>query len=339
MKVVSSVLTKYNANELIRTILILVVLYMSKRFGAILGNVRSIVRKFRQSPIKNEVLQKRVEAAFGKSLKLQLDCKTRWNSTEAMLERYLKLFDCINETLVELKVENPVSREDADSMSALLEALRPIRFVSEAMGRRDATLLTAEGSLFFLFSKLKKQESPIALELYQAVRQRISERRNVKVVSVMRFLKDGTTTSTCEELPILPRAQIVKAINDDFNIFINPGEQERDGIEFVEKPKTLEEELQSCIDEHSGKNNQLELVPDRSKIIQKELNLFEASKQLPPNLKTIYGALSTIKPTSIESERIFSDVGNICTKKKASMSDDTIDTLSFLKSFFRAEDS
>lgn len=313
-------------------------MYTSVRFGAILVKVRQIVRKFRQSPIKNEVLQKRVRAAFGKPLKVQLDCKTRWNSTEAMLERYLQLYDCIDETLKELKIQNPVTRDDADSISSLLAALKPIRLVSEAMGRRDATLLTAEGSLFFLFAKLKEQVSSIASELYQAVRRRISERRNVSVVSVLRFLHDGTTTSSCEELPILSRAQTIKALKEDFKRFIMAANSEYDEVSIIEKPKTLQEELQTCIDERTSKYKQPEAeVRDCSKILQKEVNLFEATKQLPPNLKMIYDALLTIKPTSIDSERIFSDAGNICTKKKCSMSDKSIDALSFLKCFFREE--
>lgn len=92
-----------------------------------------------------------------------------------------------------------------------MNALQPIKLASDALGRRDVTILTAEGTLSFLFNKLKQQSTPIADELYDAILRRIGERHNKKLVSVMRFLNNRSTSSSTE-LPVLARTQLLKFI-------------------------------------------------------------------------------------------------------------------------------
>ena len=52
-------------------------------------------------------------------------------------------------------------------------------------------------------------------------------------------------------------------------------------------------------------------------------------------LQICYDALKTIAPTSVESERSFSAAGLICTKIRTRLNDETIDTLCFLKAYFK----
>jgi hypothetical protein len=54
----------------------------------VIVKIRKIVKMFRRSPLKNEVLQNHVKVDHGKELQLFLDTKTRWNSLVAMLERF-----------------------------------------------------------------------------------------------------------------------------------------------------------------------------------------------------------------------------------------------------------
>lgn len=62
--------------------------------------VRKICRTFRKSPKKNDYLQDFVmDINNGQRLNLILDVKTRWNSLLHMLERFLKLKDCIPSAL------------------------------------------------------------------------------------------------------------------------------------------------------------------------------------------------------------------------------------------------
>ena len=48
-----------------------------------------------------------------------------------------------------------------------------------------------------------------------------------------------------------------------------------------------------------------------------------------------YKWLKGIVATSVESERVFSTVGNIVTKVRSRLNDDTVDAMCFLKCHFR----
>ena len=75
---------------------------------------------------------------------------------------------------------------------------------------------------------------------------------------------------------------------------------------------------------------------DRSiKYVNKEFSVFESTRKCISNLETLFQCLKTIQPTSFESERAFSACGLFVTKLRSSLNDNTIDTLCFLKSYYK----
>jgi hypothetical protein len=52
---------------------------------------RRIIKIFKKSPLKNDLLQQHVILQEGRQLSQILDCVTRWNSLVKMLERFLLL--------------------------------------------------------------------------------------------------------------------------------------------------------------------------------------------------------------------------------------------------------
>ena len=75
-------------------------------------------------------------------------------------------------------------------------------------------------------------------------------------------------------------------------------------------------------------------VREIAKIIRKELNCFKQEKVRGKYLNLIYKYLLTIRPTSVEAERAFSAAGLLCTKIRSSLSDESINTLCFLRAHF-----
>ena len=65
-------------------------------------SAENIVRLYRNSPAKHSILQKYVVEEKGKELILLIDCKTRWNSLLAMIERFIYLQKPINKALVDI---------------------------------------------------------------------------------------------------------------------------------------------------------------------------------------------------------------------------------------------
>uniref|UniRef100_T1ITW5 BED-type domain-containing protein n=1 Tax=Strigamia maritima TaxID=126957 RepID=T1ITW5_STRMM len=68
-----------------------------------------------------------------------------------------------------------------------------------------------------------------------------------------------------------------------------------------------------------------------TKTIQRELNLYAESGKLSENLQLLQDSLKTVQPTSTESERVFSISSTFCSKKRAGMSDHSLNVLCFLK--------
>ena len=66
----------------------------------------------RNSPLKNDRLQDFVKNEFNEEFKLILDCKVRWNSLLAMIERFLKLENCISKALRVIASTENVFEED-----------------------------------------------------------------------------------------------------------------------------------------------------------------------------------------------------------------------------------
>lgn len=71
-----------------------------------------------------------------------------------------------------------------------------------------------------------------------------------------------------------------------------------------------------------------------SQFVKKEFVLFEKTGVLSEPLKLLKNALLTIKPTSVEAERVFSTGGKFLSPLRSRMTDDTINALIFLKYYF-----
>ena len=67
---------------------------------------------------------------------------------------------------------------------------------------------------------------------------------------------------------------------------------------------------------------------------QAELALFSSSGKRGTFLQAAYSYLMTVPPTSVEAERAFSAAGLFVTKLRSRLSDNSIDTLCFLRAFY-----
>lgn len=68
----------------------------------LIKKIRSIVKMFKNSSVKNEILQRYVKLEFEHELVLLLDTKTRWSSLAKMLRRFYNLRNCIKKALVDI---------------------------------------------------------------------------------------------------------------------------------------------------------------------------------------------------------------------------------------------
>ena len=71
--------------------------------------------------------------------------------------------------------------------------------------------------------------------------------------------------------------------------------------------------------------------------IKAEMAVFANGGQRGRCQQQVFNYLMSIPPTSVESERAFSAAGALCTKLRSRLSDRSLDTLCFLRSYYRVD--
>lgn len=338
----------------------------NEQLQPIILKVRQVVKFFKKSAKSNEILQKYALLEFKAD-----DTKTRWNSLFEMLNRFYKLRSCIKKTLIDVKSHYEFNDEEIIKIGEIVECLKPIKAVVEALCRQDANLLTSSAALQFALQKLKDQGSELSEQLLFALTNRIKE-RTTETYGVLCFLHTGKLLQDDENLNLFSPAQSVNDIakiikNLVVRLFgpwtsqavvntpvpeiestaevptastetnINQDGQVEEVVPNKKTKTTIDDELNEAINimitsEHKGTHQ-----PAKSLLatIKKEITLFEQGGSRGHHLKLIYDCLQTIPPTSVEAERAFSSAGYLCNKIRSNLKDDTLDQLCFLRSHFR----
>ena len=159
----------------------------------IITNIRDIVKLFKNSPMKNSILQNYVKETEKQELSLLLDCRTRWNSMLVMIERFLRLADSVEKALHDLNCSYLWSSELKFEANQIFKTLKPVQIAVEALSREDSNLFKAEAILHFLFETLYENKTNFSTKLLTEIKHQISKRRDISLISVIKFLNDPIT--------------------------------------------------------------------------------------------------------------------------------------------------
>ncbi|GBN17013.1 hypothetical protein AVEN_74390-1 [Araneus ventricosus] len=315
-----------------------------------LQKVRKVVKLLKRSPAKYDMyLQKYVKEDTGKELSLILDCRTRWNSILAMIERFHKMKVCIDKALIYIGSDTTFSCLEWSKIKDLIESLQPFKLAVEALCRRDSTLLTAETTLKFILEKLVTQDTMLSAELSEAPRVRIKERRTV-VTGILIYLQNPKNMMMIQDelmIHLLCRKKIYmtgsekyllrkRVIQDDgFNENTDNIVENNLDSSSLKNDLTLQKELQMQIQQDMKTYSiSTKKEKDFEKILEKEMTAYESEGFRGKYLSSIHEYLLIIKP-SVEAEMAFSAAGYICSSVRSRLADDTISTICFLRSFFQ----
>ena len=138
---------------------------ITEQYSEVIAKVRRICRMFRNSPLKNYRLQDFVKDEFNEELKLILDCKVRLNSHLVMIERFLKLKNCIYKALRVIASTDNVFEEEWAMLNNLVEVLRPLEIVLKLASSKDITLLKADMLMKVCLNKLSNKDNPLAVSM------------------------------------------------------------------------------------------------------------------------------------------------------------------------------
>ena len=121
---------------------------------------------------------------------LILDSKTRWNSLVDMIKRFVRLKKSIKISLIELSSDIHFSDEEFNELEDLIAALEPVKIGTEALCRRDATLISADEVTKFIYQQLNMQTSSFSKELLASFIKRMNQRRNLEVMALLLYLNN-----------------------------------------------------------------------------------------------------------------------------------------------------
>ena len=98
---------------------------------------------------------------------------------------------------------------------------------------------------------------------------------------------------------------------------------------------SLEKQLQRAISQKWSAIPKIPTANNIEEIVKREMSTFDAEGKRGTNLELTYEHLKTIRPTSVEHERAFPCAGQICTKIRSRLNNDTLDALCFLRAHFQ----
>ena len=312
---------------------------LSDNYKQSISQIRKICKFFRKSPVRDSIFQNYVKQEKGKELSLILDCQTRWNSLEAMIERFITLKDCVVLTLKDIGASHMWNEAEYPKIVELLKVLGPVRLAAEALGRRDANLLTSEGIFEFLLNELKNLKTEISIKLLNALEVRIQERRHVELVTLLLYLQNPQNISTKKSsvFPLASKLNIIKLSGKILSrIYPNSCMETDSDDEYIGDGGTINQgnALKNAMEQSIHRVLEEPEEISNPKTLKAEFSVFEATNVRSKNLDLLFDALKTIKPSSVASERVFSISGNLVSKTRTRLSHRSVDTLCFLKSYF-----
>lgn len=310
----------------------------------LIDKVRRIVRMFKRSPTKNDILQKYILEDHGKELKLLLDCRTRWSSLFTMLERFNLVKYSIQKCLIDLKSPFSFTDEELQSIIDNISALQPVKLTVEVLCRKDSNLLTATTAMQFMIQTLDKNESSICKKMSDALKIRIKERLRPELSGILHYLHNPSSTDEDFELFEMPSKLAIRKILQNFveRLCVSIEASTTEPLLQDDPPENsnippMQQQLQLAIEKALSKATTTPSANNLNLVLRREMALYEGGGALGFHLKMVYNFLLTIPPTSVDSERAFSAAGILCTKFRSRLNDDTVDALCFLRGFFQQQ--
>ncbi|CAG9136162.1 unnamed protein product [Plutella xylostella] len=285
----------------------------------VLKETRIIVNLFRRSPLKNAKLQEYVKLEHNTEKTLCRDVKTRWNSIETMISRFIEVKNCIKKALIDINYGHLWHEENLAVLEDLVKIMNPIKLAVEALSSQKANITVCEAVITALIGRLSKMNTPLAVEFSDHLIRRISERRDPALYTLTLFLQNPiiqgneyiTESSVTKESMIQYADKLFRRLFPQQTDSESSPEETLQVIAQRNRETSFAVQLQEAI-ENAFKG----CPPPRIGVVmlKKDFDMYSASGKRTPNLEMLHNALQSIMSTSTEAERTFSVSGNFATK-------------------------
>ena len=110
-----------------------------------------------------------------------LDGKTRWNIILPMIDRFIRLKNCIPKALRVVGSTEVISESDWETLCVLSDTLNPDEIVLKKLCSDDIIILKAEASITFLLSEMKSMKNCFAAQLHPSLFKDILKEDKLKL--------------------------------------------------------------------------------------------------------------------------------------------------------------
>lgn len=310
-------------------------------FKETIDRIRAIVRHFKKSQPDNDKLQVNCKLLYGKELQCIIDVPTRWNSLLDMVARFNRIENAIDMTL--LKIKKKFSWNKSNSMAAheICNLLDPFKEAILQLNLLNSNLLETEGILHFLINGLNKylieNKSVYGDILLKELKKIILDRRNYKLSSLIRFLKNPVMQEEDDVFKLASKEEMIQLAKSILSrIFKSSMENytdQNDDIMVIEEDSSIKNQLKRSISMFTQTPRNITTIFNS---LDDEFESYITSGKLTENLERIYRCLMIVKPTSTQNERNFSTSSLIINKLRNKLTDKNANVLCFLKSHFNS---
>ena len=291
----------------------------------ILANLRLTIKKFTQSPKNSNILQN-----FS-SKKLQIDCKTRWNSMCLMMKSYFDISSEVKNALVFMGEDILLSNKDEALLKLIQESLEPVESTVNELSKYSANIITADIIFSTLIDRLLAQNNNFSKTLASNIEARIMARRT-RISDIAWYLFKDKFPGDANKFykPIendeicfiyekfIKKTEINKTIQDLAPSSKNQSLIESSSLNVIEASKNLMED--DCT------------VSSTSILV--DLNIFNTTSTMTPNLKEFARKILSISPTSTSCERTFSTCGQIVCPLRSNISESLLNAIIVIKYYY-----
>ncbi|CAG5056274.1 unnamed protein product [Parnassius apollo] len=276
-----------------------------------------------------------------------------------MIGRFIKVKRAVLKALIDVKCDIQINEVEWSILEDIYENLDVMKVTVEAVCREDATLLSADAAMIFALKKLETRNTLLSKELHASLSKRIKQRR-LPVASLMQYVHNPATYFEENEYdadvyPRLPNDCLQEMVlgllkydsaaqsftcNDVNDLPTDDSQNEVGSNSSLSNKELINQQISKIIFDDTrrvGIGNLSTSKEDLLTLLKVEMLLFENGGDRGQLLSKAYRWIRSIKPTSVESERAFSAAGILCNKLRTSLSDKTINCLSFLRTYFQQQ--
>ena len=269
-------------------------------------------------------------------LVLSVPVKTRWNSWLKSMKRYIHNHDVLEQTIPNLTLDT----EQYFMATEYVKGVKPLDKLVPFLSTRTTTLFQAEIALLKVFNELKGINNGYSNILSQKLQKKVLKRRNNKLFHMLWSLWDPNFFNGEKDVfgVVISRSETIDSVTNIINRLTDV-DQETPSENI--RHQLLDSVLDGSFEEIGAQleRNSSNIASNATSTLRETVSFdywkFEETGVLSTTLLKARSFLEAIPPTSIESERSFSELNFILTKRRNSLKDQTVNNIVVVRDFYK----